>query len=127
MFCNNCGKEVLDGNAFCAGCGTKIEGIVLDPEGSEVMRDRVATPAGDYQSILETITALVPRLESGTGKQCTVGIGMPGSFSRATGRVKNSNSVCLNGQPLSRDLETLMKRPLRFANSSAEILARDAA
>jgi len=98
--------------------GTKIEGIVLDPEGSEIARERVATPAGDYPGILETISALVARLESGVGAPCRVGIGMPGSFSRATGRVKNSNSVCLNGQTLHRDLETRMQRPLRFANDA---------
>ena len=98
--------------------GTKTEGIVLDPDGSEVGRQRVATPAGDYRGILEAMTRLVARLEAGVGTQCTVGIGMPGSFSRATGRVKNSNSVCLNGQALHRDLETLMQRPLRFANDA---------
>ena len=43
---------------------------------------------------------------------------MPGSLSRATGRVKNSNSVCLNGQPLHRELEARLERPLRFANDA---------
>jgi predicted NBD/HSP70 family sugar kinase len=43
---------------------------------------------------------------------------MPGAFSRATGRVKNSNSVCLNGQPLRQDLEALLQRPLQFANDA---------
>jgi fructokinase len=98
--------------------GTKIEAIVLADDGSEVLRKRVATPAGDYPGILDAIRDLVARLEAGAGKQCTVGIGMPGSFSLATGRVKNSNSVCLNGQALQRDLEGLLKRPLRFANDA---------
>ena len=43
---------------------------------------------------------------------------MPGSLSRATGLVKNSNSVCLNGQPLHRELEARLGRPLRFANDA---------
>jgi fructokinase len=98
--------------------GTKIEGIVLDTDGTMLRRERVPTPAGDYREILNTIHSLVALLESGTGRQCTVGIGMPGSFSRATGRVKNSNSVCLNGQALQQDLEALLKRPLRFANDA---------
>lgn len=98
--------------------GTKIEGIVLDTGGFAILRERVPTPAGDYRGILNTIRDLVTLLESGVDKQCTVGIGMPGSFSRASGRVKNSNSVCLNGQALQRDLELLMKRPLRFANDA---------
>lgn len=98
--------------------GTKIEAIVLADDGSEVLCKRVATPAGDYPEILDAIRDLVVRLEAGAGKQCTVGIGMPGSFSRATARVKNSNSVCLNGQALQRDLEGLLERPLRFANDA---------
>jgi fructokinase len=43
---------------------------------------------------------------------------MPGSASRATGLVKNSNSVCLNGRPLFADLERRLARPLRFANDA---------
>jgi fructokinase len=98
--------------------GTKIEGIVLAVDGSEVLRERVSTPAGDYPGILDAIRDLVARLEAGAGGQCTIGVGMPGSFSRTTGQVKNANSVCLNGQALQRDLEGLLDRPLRFANDA---------
>ena len=98
--------------------GTKIEGIVLAADGRPLARERVTTPAGDYPGILTAITELVTRLEQDIGQRCTVGIGMPGSPSRTTGLVRNSNSVCLNGQPLSRDLEALMGRPLRFANDA---------
>jgi fructokinase len=43
---------------------------------------------------------------------------MPGAISPATGLVKNSNSVCLNGQRFDRDLERLLRRPLRIANDA---------
>jgi fructokinase len=98
--------------------GTKIEGIVLDEHGAEQERERVATPAGDYPGTLAAVAGLVSRLEDRAGQCCTVGIGMPGSRSRATGLVKNANSVCLNGRPLHRDLEQLLERPLRFANDA---------
>jgi fructokinase len=98
--------------------GTKIEGIVLGPDGSELARERVSTPAGDYRATLRAVAVLVAGLEADAGGQCRVGIGMPGSFSRASGRVKNANSVCLNGQPMQRDLEALLGRPLRFANDA---------
>jgi fructokinase len=98
--------------------GTKIEGIVLDAGGVEQCRQRIATPQGDYAATLDAVVALVSGLESEVGAECSVGIGMPGSVSRATGRVKNSNSVCLNGQPLHRELETRLGRPLRFANDA---------
>jgi fructokinase len=98
--------------------GTKIEALVLDDSGRELVRERVATPAGDYPATLQALADLVGRLEARVGSQCSVGIGMPGAFSCVTGRVKNSNSVCLNGQSLRQDLETLLRRPLRFANDA---------
>jgi fructokinase len=98
--------------------GTKTEGIVLDADGSELIRERVPTPSGDYQGTLTAVHELVLRLESKAGGSCTVGIGLPGSVSRATARVKNSNSTCLNGQPLYHDLEDLLGRALRFANDA---------
>ena len=98
--------------------GSKIEGLVLAPDGTELARGRISTPAGDYRATLQSIAVMVDRLETDVGRQCCVGVGMPGSFSRATGRVKNANSVCLNGQPLQQELETLLGRPLRFANDA---------
>jgi len=98
--------------------GTKIEGIVLDTDGAECGRKRIPTPQGDYRATLAAVADLVVALEAGVGYQCSVGIGMPGSVSRATGQVKNSNSVCLNGQPLHRDLEKLLGRSLRFSNDA---------
>lgn len=82
------------------------------------MRERVPTPQGDYRGTLNAVAALVTGLECSAGGQCQVGIGMPGSWSRATGRVKNANSTCLNGQPLQRDLEAMLGRTLRFANDA---------
>jgi fructokinase len=98
--------------------GTKIEGIVLGADGHELIRERVLTPGGNYRATLTAVHELVLRLESRAGGPCTIGLGMPGSVSRATGRVKNSNSTCLNGQPLHYDLEALLGRPLRFANDA---------
>ena len=98
--------------------GSKIEGILLNGNGAESARERVATPQGDYMATLEAISHMVDRLEQQAGVTCSVGIGIPGTHSRATGLVKNSNSVCLNGQPLRRDLEALLGRTLRFANDA---------
>jgi len=98
--------------------GTKIAGIVLDAAGAEVCRERLPTPQGDYQQTMQALAGLVTRLEDKAGQPCSVGIGMPGSVSRASGLIKNSNSVCLNGQPMHSDLETLLDRPVRFANDA---------
>jgi len=98
--------------------GTKIEGIVLAGDGAELARERVATPQDDYQATLAAIVELVAVLERSAAQACSVGVGMPGSRSRATGLVKNSNSVCLNGTPLYRDLESMLGRDVRFANDA---------
>jgi len=84
--------------------GTKIEGIAIDDNGRELLRRRVPTPVGDYQATLAAVVGLVQDIESHTGQRGSVGVGTPGAISRATGRVKNSNSQCLIGESLREDL-----------------------
>ncbi len=98
--------------------GTKIEIIALDDSGRELLRQRIATPQGDYQATLEAIVWLVQQAETTLGQSGTVGVGTPGSISRATGLLKNSNSVILNGQPVQQDLQRLLDRPVRIANDA---------
>lgn len=97
--------------------GTKIEGIALDG-GREVARLRVPTPRHDYDATLVAIQRLVTDLERTAGSGGTVGLGIPGTISPATGLVKNANSVWLIGQPLQRDLERLLGRDVRIANDA---------
>ena len=98
--------------------GTKIEAIALADDGSIPVRLRVATPRHDYRGTLETIAQLVREIESRIGRQASVGVGMPGAISPATGLVKNANSTWLNGKALSEDLSALLDRPIRFANDA---------
>ncbi|MCH9638780.1 MAG: ROK family protein [Betaproteobacteria bacterium] len=99
--------------------GTKTEGVVLDAEGNELLRKRVETRQSEgYQVILNDIMQLVHYLESEIGAQCLVGLGTPGAISAVTGTMKNSNTTCLNGQPLLEDLQILLNRPLRIANDA---------
>ncbi|MDD2842940.1 MAG: fructokinase, partial [Tolumonas sp.] len=98
--------------------GTKIEVIALDNEGGELFRKRVPTPRHDYQQTLNAITGLVLDAEAATGKKGSVGLGIPGTISPFTGKVKNANSTWLNGQPLDKDLEAMLERPVRIANDA---------
>ena len=98
--------------------GTKIEGIALNDQGQELLRQRVPTPQHDYQATLTAITSLVQQLEKQTGQTGTVGMGIPGSISPATGLVKNANSTWLNGQPLTEALEDKLQREIRIANDA---------
>ena len=98
--------------------GTKIEAAALDAGGRVVARRRTPTPAGDYAGTIAAVRALVVELEAALGETGTVGIGMPGALSPATGLIKNANSTCLNGKPFDRDLTRALGRPLRFANDA---------
>jgi len=98
--------------------GTKIAAIALDEQGRCLHQLRRPTPAGDYRRTLEAIAGVVQEIEQATGRPGRVGIGLPGSLSPASGLIRNANSTCLNGQPLQRDIESLLQRPVRLANDA---------
>jgi fructokinase len=97
--------------------GTKIEAIALDANIPTAVRRRVATPRA-YAGTLDTIVRLVAEIEAETERTGTVGVGIPGVVSNATGLVKNANSTWLIGRPLLADLETRLGRPVRAANDA---------
>jgi len=98
--------------------GTKTELIALDDSGCERHRERIATAAQSYDAIVADIRELVLRAERALGVSATVGVGTPGSLSPATGLLRNSNTVCLNGRPLDRDLSAALAREVRIANDA---------
>ncbi|BBK32536.1 fructokinase [Stella humosa] len=101
--------------------GTKIEAILLDRDGIERARRRIATPASaGYDATIGAIRGLVDELEAefAIRPPAPVGIGMPGAISPATGLVKNANSVFLNGRPFDRDVAAALGRPVRVANDA---------
>jgi fructokinase len=98
--------------------GTKTEIVGLDDTGKEVLRHRVPTPRDDYRGTLDMIATLVRDAETELGHRGSIGIGTPGSLSPATGLLRGSNSVCLNGQPIKADLEALLGREVRIANDA---------
>lgn len=97
--------------------GTKIEGIGLDADTPIAVRRRVATPR-DYAGTLDAIARLVSEIEAEAGRTGSVGVGIPGVVSHATGLVKNANSTWLIGRPLLADLEARLSRPVRVANDA---------
>jgi fructokinase len=99
--------------------GTKIEVVALDRAGVVRLRERRPTPASEgYEAIVEAVRGLVAGAQSQLGERCTVGVGTPGAISPATGLLRNSNTVCLNGRPLARDLSTALEREVRLANDA---------
>jgi fructokinase len=97
--------------------GTKVEGIALDGS-REVARVRVDTPRDDYAATIDAIIAIVADLERAAGERGTIGVGIPGTLSPASGLVKNANSTWLLGRPLKTDLEARLAREARIANDA---------
>ncbi|PKO84471.1 MAG: fructokinase [Betaproteobacteria bacterium HGW-Betaproteobacteria-11] len=98
--------------------GGKIEVVAMDGAGIEQLRERIATPRGDYPATLEAIIGLVAAAQEKLGvDDAPIGIGIPGSET-ADGRVRNANSTWINGRPLRSDLETRLGRPVALANDA---------
>jgi fructokinase len=99
--------------------GTKIEGIVLVDDGLEAARRRVPAPRGDYEATLQALEDLKLALEREAGVPASpLGLGIPGSISKRTGRVHNANSTWLNGRDLAGDLSRRLGRPVAIANDA---------
>jgi len=98
--------------------GTKIEGLALDAEGKELCRKRVATPRGSYTEIIDAVVSLIALVDDACGEKGSIGIGIPGIASPATGLVKNANTTLLIGHPLDKDLELRLGRPVKLANDA---------
>ncbi|MEE8227836.1 MAG: ROK family protein, partial [Kiloniellales bacterium] len=98
--------------------GTKIEAIALDEAGAVLSRRRIASPQGDYGATLQAIRDLVQALERQLGRRGSIGVGIPGAVSPATGLIKNANSTWIIGQALDRDLARELGRPVRIENDA---------
>jgi predicted NBD/HSP70 family sugar kinase len=103
--------------------GTKIEGTVLDPDrpAEPIARVRVETESSrGYDHVLRRIRFVVDELTTATGlpRPAAVGVGTPGTTEPATGLLKNSNTVCLNGRPLAADLSATLGAECRLANDA---------
>lgn len=98
--------------------GTKIECVLLAPGGAEIHRRRISAPRGVYARTVEAIRDLVFEADAKAKGTATVGIGIPGALSRATGLVKNANSTWLIGKPLPRDMEAALGRPVKIENDA---------
>ena len=100
--------------------GTKIEGIILDETLREIYRKRIDTEQEKgYDHIINNIDLLYQDLVLFIdNKLHTFGIGTPGSVSKNTGLLKNSNTVCLNDKPFLLDLQKKIGRKVAIENDA---------
>lgn len=99
--------------------GTKIASVALGEGGRVIAELREPSPQGDYAATLRALVSVVAKTEAAAAiSGASVGVGMPGSVSPATGLVQNANSTWLNGRPLAQDLAAALGRPVRLANDA---------
>ena len=70
---------------------TKIESVLLDEKGKELLRERNNSPQ-DYPNTLKSIKNIVNKIEKKFAKKFNVGVCHPGSIPGNTGLLKNANN-----------------------------------
>ena len=100
--------------------GTKIECAVLSPDLDTIIRKRIATEANKgYPHILSQIKKLVDEVTIEAGeKPSKIGFATPGVLEPETKRMKNCNTVCMNGMPMKDDLEKVLNLAVKLANDA---------
>jgi len=100
--------------------GTKIEVAVLDGQDKILFRERLFTEAHlGSEHIFQQIHALYSKaVRSIQNKSHTLGLGTPGSISKKTYLLKNSNTLCLNDLPLQTLLEDKLVHDIVIENDA---------
>lgn len=97
--------------------GTKIEGILMDNEGNEILRKR-STYEKNYENGIDTVRSLIEEFDRHTNSVNTVGVCIPGFSSKETGLVNNANCVWINDRPFHKDLERSLNRDIKLMNDA---------
>jgi fructokinase len=100
--------------------GTKVEGVVLNEKYETIERLRLPTgKENGYDFIIGQIAKVVDLLAEKVGyRPTTLGIGTPGTIDPTTQTLKNSNTTCMNGMPVKRDLERALGFEIKMANDA---------
>ena len=100
--------------------GTKIEVAVLDSQDKILYRERLFTEAHlGSEHIFDQIHALYSKaVMSIQNKSHTLGLGTPGSISKKTHLLKNSNTLCLNDLPMQTLLEDKLVHDIVIENDA---------
>ena len=100
--------------------GTKVEGVVLNEKYETIERLRVPTEKEKgYEHIISQIVKVVDLLSEKMGHRPeTLGICTPGTLDPIYQTLKNSNTTCMNGKPVKKDLEKALGFEITMANDA---------
>ncbi|HTH98325.1 MAG TPA: ROK family protein [Stellaceae bacterium] len=100
--------------------GTKIVGILLDPSGQEIARQRVATPDRDDATAfaIRDLVRLLDKDMPAAMSPASVGIGMPGAVSSISGPRRHVDPNAPKGQPFQVMVAEALGRKVEIANDA---------
>jgi len=99
--------------------GTKIEAILLDESGITIEQKRIPTNRDNgYEYIVSKIVDMIQYLKGLSKKDSFIGVCTPGAISPNTGKIKNSNTVCLIGKPFKEDIESKIDCKIKMDNDA---------
>ena len=97
---------------------TKIEYVLLDEKGNEVIREREKSPQ-NYQETINSIDNIVNKLDIKFNNKFEVGICHPGSISNETGLLNNAtNSPWMNEKLFQKDITKKLNRNVFCENDA---------
>jgi len=98
--------------------GTKIEAAILNNNGHMIWQKRQQTSKLSYDETITRITGLVDDARQSTGFAGPIGIGVPGSIRRSTGKSQGASLTYLNNRDLQSDLKSALNTDVRMANDA---------
>ena len=99
--------------------GTKIEAIIIDDQFQVIDRKRIPTLRDEgYDAIINRIIDLSKEMIGIGDIDGPIGICTPGTIEPTTGLLKNSNTVCLIGKPIQKDMEDALGIPVLMENDA---------
>ena len=98
--------------------GTKIEAAILNNNGHMIWQKRQQTSKLSYDETITRITGLVDDARQSTGFAGRIGIGVPGSIRRSTGKSQGASLTYLNNRDLQSDLKSALNTDVRMANDA---------
>ncbi len=98
--------------------GTKMEAVLLSPQGDCLWRQRRPTQKESYDTFMLHLVGLIEEARSISPVPFSVGIGLPGAIDPQSGLIKNCNCLVLNGHDLKTDVAARIQQPVWIANDA---------
>ncbi|MDX5628709.1 MULTISPECIES: ROK family protein [unclassified Brenneria] len=98
--------------------GSKIEAVVLNPQGEVAYKQRYPTEKQSYTAFFGELCHVIDDVRQALSSPFSIGICLPGTVEASNGKIKNSNILVINQQPLPAMLEAHCRQPVAISNDA---------